>query len=283
MRMNNTDLRPAVLAGQWYRADPEQLRVEINHYLSSATPLPEFSGQVIGLLAPHAGHIYSGPVAGYAFAAVQGNQYDTVVVISPYHAGHPEPILTTSCGGYATPLGEIPVDIKNLAKLKDHLVRLGGPAVNAVSNDHEHAIEIELPFLQIALKENFKLLPLMLASMSLSETEVLGTALAETLRGQNIVLVASSDLSHFYPETAANQLDQAILDAVASFEPDQVRAVHYQGKGQACGLAGILTVMRAAKELGADSARILKYATSGDVSGDYQRVVGYGAAVFTRS
>ena len=210
-------------------------------------------------------------------------QYDTVAVICPFHAGHPSPILTTGYDAYSTPLGEIPVDRENLSRLRKQLEALGGPSLTTVAYEREHAIEIELPFLQIALEGDFKLLPLMHASLRLNDTEVLGAALAETLRGQNALLVASSDLSHFYPADDAHRLDQAMLEAVASFDPDMVKEVHNNGKGQACGLAAILTVMFAARKLGGSEAKILKYATSGAVSGDYRSVVGYGAAAFTRS
>lgn len=281
--MENAKLRPAILAGQWYRADPEQLRKEVDGYISKAPPLSALSGQVIGLLAPHAGHIYSGPVAGYAYAAVKGHHYDTVAVISPFHAGHPNPLLTIKYDGYTTPLGEIPVDHENLSRLQKQLAALGGPNLTTAAYEREHAIEIELPFLQTALEGEFKLLPLMHASMKLIESEILGKALAETLRGQNALLVASSDLSHFYPEQTANRLDQTILEAVASFDPEKVRQVHQNGRGQACGLSAILTVMYAAGHLGGTTAKILQYATSGAVSGDLQSVVGYGAAVFARS
>lgn len=278
--MELTDLRPAALAGQWYRADPRQLEREVSGYIDAAGA-PDLEGRVVGLIAPHAGHIYSGPVAGYAFAAVRGLVYDTVVVISPYHAGHFAPLLTTAHDGYTTPLGEIPVDTENIARLQKKLAEHSGPELETVARDREHAVEIELPFLQTALAGDFKLLPLMHASLQPDQIESLAAALADTLQGQNALLVASSDLSHFYPQAAANQLDSTILSAVASFDPDQVLNIYTSGKGQACGLSAILTVMHTARLLGAIRAAILNYATSGDVSGDYQRVVGYASAAFT--
>ena len=226
--MELTDLRPAALAGQWYRADPKQLEREVRGYIDNAGVL-DLRGEVIGLIAPHAGHIYSGPVAGHAFAAVKGKQFDTVMVISPYHAGHPSPLVTTTHNGYTTPLGNVPVDTDNLSRLREHFRASGGPTLAAISRDHEHAVEIELPFLQTALAGNFKLLPLMHASLPLSETKALAAALAETLRGQNVLLIASSDLSHFYPQEAANRLDHALLDAIASFDPESPR--QRQGPG----------------------------------------------------
>jgi AmmeMemoRadiSam system protein B len=278
--MELTNLRPAALAGQWYRADPQQLEQEVRGYIE-AVDVPKLKGRVIGLIAPHAGHIYSGPVAGHAFATVKGKQVDTVMVISPFHAGHTSPLMTTIHDGYTTPLGDIPVDKDNLARLEGRLSEQGGPMVAAVSRDREHAVEIELPFLQTTLSGDFKLLPLMHASLPLDETEALAVALADTLRGQKALLIASSDLSHFYSQETANKLDHTLLDAVASFDPKKVLEVHANGKGQACGLAAILTVMHATRMLGATRSDIIKYATSGNVSGDYQRVVGYASAAFT--
>jgi AmmeMemoRadiSam system protein B len=232
------------------------------------------------MVAPHAGHIYSGPVAGHAFAAVQGHNYDTVAVLSPFHSGHFAPLLTSTHDAYETPLGCIPVDAENLSRLEGRLSKAGGGTLTRVSRDSEHAIEIELPFLQSTLQGEFKLLPLMLASFPTSEAGLLGAALADTLAGQNTLLIASSDLSHFYPQETARVLDQNILDAVGRFDPDELLEVHQNGKGQACGLTSILTVMATARQLGAREARVLHYDTSGTVSGDYRSVVGYSAAVF---
>lgn len=284
--MTLTDLRPAALAGQWYRANPATLEEEVAGYIAGAGSSPVPQEQIVGLVAPHAGHIYSGPVAGHAFAAVQGHRYDTVVILSPFHAGHFAPILSTVHDGYSTPLGSIPVDVDNLSLLETWLADTGGPsggpAITHISRDQEHAVEIELPFLQTALDGAFKLLPLMLASFHASDAELLGAALADILAGQNALLVASSDLSHFYPQETANRLDQNFLDAVATFDPAKVMEVHHNGKGQACGLTSILSVMHAARILGASQARILNYDTSGTTSGDFRRVVGYSAAVFLR-
>lgn len=281
--MTLTDLRPAALAGQWYRANPTQLKEEVSGYISETRSKAISQEQVLGLVAPHAGHIYSGPVAGHAFAAVQGHHYDTVAILSPYHAGHYAPIISTAHDGYSTPLGNIPVDVDNLSHLEERLAENGGPDITPISRDGEHAVEIELPFLQTTLDGEFKLLPLMLASFHTADAAQLGAALAETLSGQNALLIASSDLSHFYPQETAQILDQNVLDAIATFDPNIVLEVHHNGKGQACGLTSILAVMHATRLLGANTARILNYATSGAVSGDYQRVVGYSAAVFLRS
>jgi AmmeMemoRadiSam system protein B len=152
--------------------------------------------------------------------------------------------------------------------------------LEAVRRDPEHSLEIELPFLQRTLGGNFRLIPLALVDQSLEMAEHLGHALGKLLKGQKALLVASSDLSHFYSETIANQLDQTILDAVGAFNPTEVINAEKEGEGFACGRGAIAAVMIAAHDLGATSAQVLNYATSGTITGDFRQVVGYGAAVF---
>jgi len=148
--MNQIDTRPAALAGTWYSANPQQLRLEVETYLQHADP-PEIPGEIVALFAPHAGHRYSGPVAGYAFRSIQGNSYETIAVVSPYHRGYPERLLTSSHECYSTPLGEVAVDTGSLVKLNEQLQETAGEELALVRQDREHAIEIELPFLQVAV------------------------------------------------------------------------------------------------------------------------------------
>jgi len=279
--MEQLDPRPAALAGTWYSANPHLLRSEVADYIQAAA-LPKFSGEVVALVAPHAGHRYSGPVAGYAFRAIQGNSYETIAVISPFHRPHSHALLTSAHDAYETPLGRIPIDKQSQKALNQWLQKNDAVTLEPIRRDNEHAIEIELPFLQAALDGPFQLLPVMIADASPETAYALGSALAATLQDQRSLLIASTDLSHFYPEQKANQLDQAMLNAIASFEPNEVMKVHHSGKGQACGLLPVLAVMTAARELGASQAHIFHYATSGATSGDYSRVVGYGAGAFTR-
>ena len=272
-----TDVRPSPIAGMWYPGDARQLAAEVDAYLAAAqvTPPP---GAIIGVMAPHAGYRYSGPVAGHAFRLVQGMTAEVVAVVSPIHRPlSMAPVFTTAHAAYATPLGAIPVDHDAL-----EAVRAAGIRVEAVRRDQEHSLEIELPFLQRALAGAFALIPLMLADQSASGAERLGRALAGVLRGRKALLVASTDLSHFYDQRTANALDQAVLDRVAAYDPAGVIALEDEGRGFACGRAAVAAVMWAARDLGADAAAIVNYATSGDASGDYERVVGYGAAVFYR-
>jgi AmmeMemoRadiSam system protein B len=275
-------VRPSPLAGTWYEAEPQALARAVDSYLAAAK-LPDLHGEVIAVIAPHAGHRYSGAVAGYAFAAVHGLTPARVAVISPMHHLYAQPLLTSAHSAYQTPLGEIPLDAECVADLDARLREKLGFGLTPIANDPEHAVEIELPFLQRTVKSAFHLLPVMMRSQTLEVAREMGAALAETLRGKNALLVASTDLSHFHPQAVANRLDAAMLEQLANFSPEGVFDVEKSGKGEACGIGALAAVLWAARALGADTVKVLRHATSGDVTGDLRRVVGYGAAVVLKT
>lgn len=275
--MNTLDLRPSPIAGTWYPANPKSLSASIDEYLINVN-LPEIHGQVIGVIAPHAGHRYSGAVAAYAFATLRGLTPDLVVVLSPFHNYHTHPLLTTKHQAYSTPLGIIEVDQTALSELQDHL----NIPITPISNDKEHSLEIELPFLQRVLKNDFKLLPIMIRAQEEFVAQQLGEALAQTLKDKNALLVASTDLSHFYEQQTANQLDREMLQRFTTLKPSSIFEAERLGKGFACGHAAVAAVEWAAQGLGANHVQVLKHATSGDATGDHSSVVGYGAAVILK-
>jgi AmmeMemoRadiSam system protein B len=254
----------------------------VEGYLDAAQ-LPEIEGEIIAVMAPHAGYIYSGPVAGYAFAALRGLVPDLVVVVSPMHHPYREDLLTSAHQAYNTPLGSIPIERDMIARLDACLQAELGTSLRAIRKDPEHSLEIELPFLQQVFAAPFSLIPVMMREQTEPVARGLGSCLARVLKGRSVILVASTDLSHFYPQETANRLDKQVLSKVEAFDPEGVLQVERQGIGFACGRGALAAVMWAAKKLGADTARVLNYATSGDVTGDLSQVVGYAAAVMTRS
>jgi len=282
------DTRPSPIAGQWYPSDSERLKKQVDIYIKAAE-LPDIDGEVVAVMAPHAGHQYSGPVAGYAFAALKNLKPDRVVVVSPLHGPSTDPLLTSAHKAYATPLGNIPVDHEALKLLNKNLLPELGYGLARVSDDREHSLEIELPFLQRALPESFWLVPVMVRDQSEKVARSLGNALKEMLIFnetspiKSSILVASTDLSHFYSHEEANKLDKEMLAQVEAFDPSGVLQAEKAGRGFACGRGALAAVMWAAKGLGANRVKILNYATSGDVTGDYGNVVGYGAAVMSRA
>lgn len=276
-----SDTRPSPIAGQWYPGDPHKLADSVDRYISEAA-LPDLKGEVIAIVTPHAGHIYSGPVAGYAFAALRGLQPELVAVISPMHYAYPQALITTAHSAYETPLGSLPVDAEAVKALDTRLKEALGFGLAYVKRDPEHSLEIELPFLQRVLPPGFRLLPVMVREVSSQVTHSLGLALASTLQGHKAVLVASTDLSHFYPQKVANSLDEEMLRRVEAFDPEGVLSAEEEGVGFACGRGALAAVLWAARELGANTVKILHHATSGDITGDYSQVVGYGAAVILK-
>jgi AmmeMemoRadiSam system protein B len=276
-----SNLRPSPIAGTWYEGQPEVLKRKIDAYIDDAK-LPELPGNVIAVIAPHAGHRYSGAVAGYAFAALRHQRPDLIAVIAPMHHPYAQPLITSSHDAYSTPLGAIPIDKQAVSELDAALQAELGIGLSAVPRDPEHSLEIELPFLQRALASDFKLLPVMVRAQDPRIAQGLGKALASVLRDKNYALVASTDLSHFYDQETARKLDSEMLRQIESFSPEGVFEAERTGAGFACGHAAVAAVLWASRELGADTVKLLHYATSGDVTGDYSGVVGYGAAAILR-
>lgn len=275
--MTTLDVRPSPIAGTWYEGNPKSLAARVDGYLAEAK-LPPLDGQVIGVIAPHAGHKYSGQVAAHAFAALRGQNPDLVAVLAPFHNYAPHALLVTSHQAYGTPLGAIEVDAPALDELQSHL----DIPITRIANDPEHSLEIELPFLQRVFQNDFKLLPIMIRAQEEEVAEKLGIALAKTLEGKNAALVASTDLSHFFDQQTANILDHEMLKRFESFQPESIFQAERSGKGFACGHAAVAAALWACQRLGADRVQILHYATSGDVTKDFSSVVGYGAAAILK-
>lgn len=279
---NLTDIRPSPIAGRWYPGDAARLANLVDGFLTQAQP-PALPGQVVGLVAPHAGPIYSGRTAGHAFKMVQGQTFDLVVVASPLHVFHPAPLLTTTHQAYHTPLGDIRVAVDALAELEQALADRSLPAPIAVARDPEHALEIELPFLQRALAGEFTLLPLMVRTHDPQVLQPAGEALAQVCRGKKVLLVASTDLSHFYPLEQAERFDRHLLAQIEAFSPGGVLHAETTGTGFACGAGAVALTLWACQALGADAVRVVHYSTSADETHDTSEVVGYGAAVIIKS
>jgi AmmeMemoRadiSam system protein B len=275
------DIRPSQLAGSWYPANPKELADSVDSHIAAAQ-VSETSGEIAALISPHAGHIYSGPVAGYAFKTLQNKSTDLVVILSPFHQIHSGAILSTGHDAYQTPLGTIPVDQEDLTWVDEALRDRTGTGLTKVRNDSEHAIEILLPFLQRVLPDGFSLLPLMIRDQEQSLMKALGSVLAELVQTRGALLVASTDLSHFHPAEEAKSLDQTILDTIQALDPESLYRAQLEGTGAACGLGPLAAVIWATTEFGSVTPHILNYAHSGDITGDSSRVVGYASAVLIR-
>jgi AmmeMemoRadiSam system protein B len=273
-----SEIRPSPIAGRWYEGDPDRLASVVDGYLAEAQ-IPPVEGEVVAVIAPHAGHIYSGRTAGHAFKSIVGQSRELVAVVSPLHSYMQARALTSAHRAYQTPLGPVWIDQPALEVLDKNLYQRVGWKLARVGYDQEHSLEIELPFLQRALKGNFSLLPIMLRTQEEEETRAIGFALADVLQGHKALLVASTDLSHFFPERIANLLDNEMLHQIAAFSPEGALQAEREEKGFACGVGAVATVLWAARQLGANAVEVLHHSTSADETGDRHSVVGYGAAV----
>lgn len=274
-------VRQSAIAGSWYPANPTELEREIQGYLDKAV-VDSPPGKVVGLIAPHAGYFYSGATAAYAYKTVLDKTYDLVVIFSPLHDYLPYNLLTSAHQAYATPFGQVQVDQELLGICSTSVEDATGISIVQISNDHEHSLEIQLPFLQKCLKNEFSLLPFMVRTHDETTLKKTAAALAKVLMDKNLLIVASTDLSHFYDVTTADQLDQHMLEQMTVFSPEGVLKAERDGSGFACGAGAVALALWLARDLGADKITLLKHATSAEASGDTRRVVGYGAAVITR-
>jgi AmmeMemoRadiSam system protein B/AmmeMemoRadiSam system protein A len=268
-------VRESVIAGSWYPGSAGTLRKQIEGFLADV-PAAEDGGRLVALISPHAGYVYSGPVAAHAYKLLEDRAFDTVVVIAPSHHAVFSGVSVYDRGGYRTPLGLVPLDTAFIAALK-----AADSKIRYVSGAHkkEHSLEIQLPFLQ-TLMPGFKLVPLVMGQQDLSTCRRLAGALAECAENRSVLLVASSDLSHYHSRGEARKLDEQVAARVAGFDPEGLDSDLARGESEACGGGPMVAVMLAAEKLGARRAQVLKLRDSGDVSGDVSRVVGYMAAAF---
>jgi MEMO1 family protein len=266
------NIRRAAVAGRWYPGSAPALSAEVDRHLAATTR--DLEGDLVALIAPHAGLMYSGPVAAHAYRLLRGRTFDRIMLVGPSHFVAFEGVSIVADGGFESPFGVALIDA---ACARDML------AASAVIREHppaharEHSLEMQMPFVQ-RLAPNARIVPLVMGHQTAATANALGDALARVLGGTRTLLVASTDLSHYHEAAEAAVLDRVVIDCVSRFDADGLQAAINAEPDHACGGGPMIAVMRAARELGARDAVILDYADSGDVSGDKSSVVGYLAA-----
>ena len=276
-------VRPPAVAGSFYPADAQQLAAMVDDFIARAKPAQV--QDLVAIVAPHAGYTYSGPVAGYSYALLKGRKIARVVVIAPSHYEAFGFSSVFDGEAYSTPLGQVPVDRAFAAKLAagGHLIRLSGQGHTPTEDRREHALEVQLPFLQRALAGPFQIVPIVMGNQSYEACRTLGLALAKLIQGTDTLIVASSDLSHFHPYDDAVKIDRKTLNAIEEWDYLSMSRNFERQVWEACGGGPIIAAMIASERLGAHQAKLLKYANSGDSTGDHSRVVGYGAVAITKA
>ncbi|MGH9309079.1 MAG: AmmeMemoRadiSam system protein B [Vicinamibacterales bacterium] len=271
--------RPAAVAGTWYPGSAGALTREVDGYVQRAGEWP--GGSIRSVIAPHAGLMFSGPVAAHAYKAAATQSFEVAVLVGPSHFVGFEGVALFPDGAFTTPLGDARIDDRGARAMSASSIVRSLPQ----AHQREHSLEMQLPFLQRLLPD-VPIVPLLIGHQTRDTIVALGGALATAFRDRRALLVASTDLSHYFDARRAQELDGRVLARIDAFDPDGLLDLFEQypederGRHVACGGGAAIAVMMAARALGARSGRVLHYAHSGEVSGDYDGVVGYVAAVF---
>jgi hypothetical protein len=272
-------IRPAAVAGTWYPGRAGALTHDVDEYLASASEGP--TGRVQAILAPHAGLMFSGPVGAYAYKAAAQGEFDVAVLVGPSHFAAFDGAALWPDGAFECPLGLVNVDDAGSRALAAAAVVHTLPAAHL----REHSLEMQLPFLKRVFPE-LRIVPVLIGHQHRATIEALAAAIAAAFAGRRALLVASTDLSHYFDATTAGRLDARVQEYVEAFDPEGLLE-HFEGYPEAergryvaCGGGAAIAVMLAARALGGDAGRVLKYAHSGEISGDNSGVVGYMAAAF---
>ncbi|MBN2123751.1 MAG: AmmeMemoRadiSam system protein B [Deltaproteobacteria bacterium] len=271
-------VRDPILAGSWYPAGAKELSAQIGAFLARAEG-KALRGDLKAIIVPHAGITYSGQVAAYAYRLLEGRGFERVVLVGPSHRLPFRGSSVNLQSAYRTPLGEVPVDREFAGELMKAC-----PDLTWVPRAHEleHCLEIQIPFLQSVLGQ-FRIVPILMGEQDPGSCSRLARALVQGLWGSGgTLLLASTDLSHFHSAERARQLDLEFIRQIRNFDPEGLIRSLRKGDCEACGGGPAAAVMLAAAHLGADRARILSYAHSGDVTGDNTRVVGYLSAALLK-
>jgi MEMO1 family protein len=278
----SADIRRPAVAGRFYAGERESLRAEVEDcFVSPLGPgaLPAVGSgprRVLGIVAPHAGYLYSGAAAAWAYAeAARDGRPEVVVILGLDHRGLGAPLALSPAAAWQTPLGELPVD----AGLADALMRLDPEvALDARAHVLEHSIEVQLPFLQVVYG-HVPILPIGIGAVRVESVLRLGAALAEATRGRDVLMVASSDFSHYISQAEATRLDARAMERIVALDPEGLVSTVREYGISMCGVLPVAAMLAAAVKQGALEGRRLHYHTSGDVTGDEEAVVGYGALV----
>lgn len=280
-------VRRPTQAGAFYEGDAESLKRQIEEcFLHKFGPgkIPKVAEtslkNIIGLICPHAGYMFSGPVAAHAYyeLALDGKP-DTVVIFGPNHTGYGSALAVMNEGFWHTPLGDVEIDSEAANKIAKEANIID---VDDSAHRFEHSIEVQLPFLQYLYGQDFKIVPICFLMQDLLSAKEIGKAVARVLAGKNTAVIASSDMTHYESQQSAAKKDRQALEAVEAMDGDRFYSVVESQRISACGYGPIVALISAAKILGAKEAKLLSYKTSGDIIGDYSSVVGYAAVCFTK-
>ena len=274
-------IRTPAAAGMFYPGEANQLKKTIqecvSHEFGPGKTIQQ-ENDIVGIICPHAGYMYSGPIACHSFQAIQSKQPELFIIVGPNHWGLGCNVATMKDCQWKTPIGLVDVDSESSESLKkiSDIVE-----IDFFSHTKEHSLEVQIPMLQEFFQSKFKILPIALIDQEKDTAIKIGHAIAEIAKKKNAMIIGSSDFTHYEPNDFAHEQDKALIETILKMDIDEFYKVLKEKQITACGYGAIAATMIASKDLGATKGSLLKYATSGDVSGEKTSVVGYGSIVFS--
>jgi hypothetical protein len=285
--MNELNLRQPAVAGSFYEGNSKSLNKQIEDcFLHKLGPgkipsvNPKRQNNIVGLVSPHAGYMYSGPVAANGFYNIAlGGKPDTIIILGPNHRGFGEDISIMAEGKWKTPLGELEID----AEIAEDILKNSKTIKNdKKAHQYEHSIEVQLPFIQYVYGNNIKFVPICMTRQDIDTDIEIAQSICSSVVDKNILIIASSDFTHYEPQEYAESVDKQAINAILEFSPKKLYDMIYHQNLTMCGPGPITVMLIACETLGAKKAKLLKYATSGDVSGVYGQVVGYASILIKK-
>ncbi len=274
-------IRQPVVAGQFYPDKKEDLenmiKYCIEHKYGPGLQQIQTDEKIFGIICPHAGYVYSGPTACHSYKSISSQSPELAIIIGPNHFGVGEDVATMTDTKWQTPLGMVQVDseaAKEIVKISNII------QIDEYSHSQDHSLEVQIPMLQSILSNEFQILPIILRSQDLETAKDVGNAISEIAKKKNTMIIASSDFTHYEENSFAHLQDKALIEPILEMDVNRFYQVLREKRVTACGYGAMASAMIACKNLGATRGELLSYATSGDVSGDTDSVVGYGAIKF---
>ncbi len=276
------EIRTPAVSGTFYPENEKKLKNLIHecfmHPIGPGKTSPTDSDEKIyGVICPHAGFVYSGPVACHSFYSLSASSSKLAIIVGPNHYGIGQNVASMIDVSWKTPLGLVEVDSDSVLELREDLDIL---EIDSFSHSREHSIEVQIPMLQEVFSDKMKILPISLINQEQKTATLVGSAIAKIAQEKDALLIGSSDFTHYEENGFAHNQDQALIDPILKLDVDEFYKILYERKVTACGFGAIASIMTACKELGATQGKLLKYATSGDISGDKSSVVGYASIIF---
>jgi len=276
------EVRKPAVSGMFYAGTAKKLEEQIEwcykHELGpGATPRVNSKGlrEIVAIVAPHAGYYYSGPIAAHAYKELADDGiFDTAVILGPNHTGHGYPVSLWAGVSWNTPLGDVEINIELTQRLLGDVIK-----VDETAHIHEHSIEVQLPWLQHLYKK-VKIVPISMLAQDIETARAVGKAISQA--GDNLIIIASSDFTHYEPYSVAMEKDASVIEAIVALDEEELYERCENINCTMCGYGPVASAIVAAKEMKAKKAGLLKYATSGDASGDFSQVVGYASIVIKR-